>query len=184
MTTDPIPTSSLRKSTQMEWKFASHRPLTLNEANSKLRENATTCSVGGGDTPGIRTDTVRVASVTPVEDDLSYGEIDVGRMKKWPFWGVYDGHSSVYPPALARRSTNTVPGAGLLPQSCASPSPTMSLENSKTSPNPHPRVIRTPYKRPSPRHSPRHSPNSTTRYSPTLSPPYATPCPMRKPCAG
>ena len=129
------PTFSVRRTllAALEWRSATHRPLTLDEASAKLKEDAATVSVGERDAAALRTDTVRVPSVTPCEDDLSYGKIDVGGEREWSFWGIYDGHSLVHPtnPPASRSSYSTKPGslvsllgAGLLPQSCASPSKT------------------------------------------------------------
>lgn len=45
------------------------------------------------DRPSIRIDTVRVPSLSPVEDSLAYGDIDVGGGESWMYWGIFDGHS-------------------------------------------------------------------------------------------
>lgn len=77
----------------MEWKYSTHRPLGIEEAIKRLRQDGTSsvpASVDGTD--NIRTDTVRVASVTRVEDDFSWGQMTVGNDDKWRYWGVYDGH--------------------------------------------------------------------------------------------
>ena len=77
-----------------DWTFASHQPLSIAHASSKLRgDEATTLSkhpIAGND---IRTDTCKVASLSPCEDDFSHGEIELVDGEKWPYWGVYDGHS-------------------------------------------------------------------------------------------
>jgi hypothetical protein len=78
----------------MEWRNITHRPLSLPEANAKLRkEEGVAISKGSNDGRTIQTSYVRVASLSPVEDDFSYGSIDVGQGKQWQYWGVYDGHS-------------------------------------------------------------------------------------------
>lgn len=77
----------------MEWKNKTHRPLGLKEATKKLKQEETsTASEWLEETDMIRTDTVRVGSVTHVEDDLSWGQMMVGSAY-WLYWGVYDGHS-------------------------------------------------------------------------------------------
>ncbi|KAJ5614394.1 hypothetical protein N7528_008048 [Penicillium herquei] len=78
----------------MEWKYTTHRPLSLQEALKKLRqeETSTASDLADGEIDKIRTDTVRVASVTRVGDELSWGRMMVGNENKWRFWGVYDGH--------------------------------------------------------------------------------------------
>ncbi|KAB8253817.1 protein serine/threonine phosphatase 2C [Aspergillus pseudonomiae] len=77
----------------MEWKTAIPRSLDLTEATTKLLEEQESRFSGNCDGEGIRTDMVRVASLQPVEDDLSCGTMDVGSGKSWLYWGVYDGHS-------------------------------------------------------------------------------------------
>lgn len=77
----------------MEWKNATHRPLNVEETVRRLREEETSTVSGSPEgRDAIRLDTVRVASVTRVEDDLSWGQIAVGN-NDWRYWGVYDGHA-------------------------------------------------------------------------------------------
>lgn len=77
----------------MEWKYSTHRPLGIEEAVKRLRQDETSGALELVDgTDNIRTDTVRVASVTRVEDELSWGRMTVGNDDKWRYWGVYDGH--------------------------------------------------------------------------------------------
>ncbi|KAI3531029.1 protein phosphatase 2C [Colletotrichum filicis] len=74
--------------------FASHQPLSVSQAMSKLKEDeSTTVSTSFRTSNEIRTHICRLASQNPVEDDFSYGEIKVGTEEKWHYWGVYDGHS-------------------------------------------------------------------------------------------
>lgn len=71
-------------------------PFTLAEADAKLTENqATDISTNFVTGKPIRTDSVQVASLSPVEDGKSFGTIDVGNGYQWHYWGVYHGHSCV-----------------------------------------------------------------------------------------
>lgn len=76
----------------MEWKNTTHRPLGITEAVERLRKSETSTKSESAESAGPRTDTVRVDSVTRVEDDYSWGEIPVGK-EDWRYWGVYDGHA-------------------------------------------------------------------------------------------
>lgn len=100
----------------MEWKYSTHRPLGIEEAVKKLRQDETSTVELVDGTNNIRTDTVRVASVTRVEDDLSWGRLTVGNDDKWRYWGVYDGHvwviSHISSFFLAQELTYSNPGAG------------------------------------------------------------------------
>lgn len=81
-------------SAPIEWKNMTHRPLGMEEATEKLKQEETsTASKSVDETDSIRTDTVRVGSVTQVEDDSSWGRMTVGGVDNWRYWGVYDGHS-------------------------------------------------------------------------------------------
>ena len=79
----------------MEWKYTTHRPLGIEDAMKMLRREETSTSLDSPapETDIIRTDTVRVGSVTRVEDDLSWGQMTEGKVDTWRYWGVYDGHS-------------------------------------------------------------------------------------------
>lgn len=76
------------------WKRMTHKPISVAEAEESLRQHE---DVVSWKLPGLAcsacTHSVRVPSLSPVEDDLAYGEINVGSIVKWSYWGVYDGHS-------------------------------------------------------------------------------------------
>lgn len=77
----------------MEWKNTTHRPLGIIEAVERLRKSETSTNSGSAENAEeLRTDTVRVGSVTRVEDDYSWGEFTAGK-DDWRYWGVYDGHA-------------------------------------------------------------------------------------------
>lgn len=83
-----------KKNLAYDWSFASHQPLSMEEASSKLRaEESTTKSVHPISGNNIQTDICRVASVARVEDEFTHGEIEVKQGEKWFYWGVFDGHS-------------------------------------------------------------------------------------------
>lgn len=78
----------------MEWKYSTHRPLGMEEATKKLKLGETSTALDSpADADTIRTDIVRVGSVTRVEDDFSWGRMTEGKIDNWRHWGVYDGHS-------------------------------------------------------------------------------------------
>ncbi|KAJ5333098.1 uncharacterized protein N7506_006881 [Penicillium brevicompactum] len=84
----------IKKHIAYDFKFASHQPLSLAEASVKLRaEESTTKSVHPISGKDIQTDVCRIASLSPVEDEFSHGEIEVKEGEKWLYWGVFDGHS-------------------------------------------------------------------------------------------
>lgn len=83
-----------KKHPAYDWSFASHQPLSMEEACSKLREEeSTTKSVHPISGKDIQTDICRVASNSPVEDHFSHGEIEVKQGEKWLYWGVFDGRT-------------------------------------------------------------------------------------------
>ncbi|KAJ5930963.1 hypothetical protein N7466_006456 [Penicillium verhagenii] len=78
----------------MEWRYTTHRPLGMEEATKKLKQGETSTALNSpAEADIVRTDTVRVGSVTRVEGDLSWGRMTEGKIDNWRYWGVYDGHS-------------------------------------------------------------------------------------------
>jgi len=78
----------------LNWMLTTHPPIDFAEAEKLLRrhEDVTSWKVPGLRTPAC-TYHVRVPSLSPVEDHLAFGEIDVGSDTKWSYWAIYDGHS-------------------------------------------------------------------------------------------
>ncbi|KAJ5726223.1 uncharacterized protein N7483_007580 [Penicillium malachiteum] len=73
----------------MEWKYTTHRPLGMEEATKKLKHGEmSTALESPADVDIIRTDTVRVGSVTRVEDDLSWGRMTKGKIDNWRGWAT------------------------------------------------------------------------------------------------
>jgi len=79
----------------LRWKMSTHIPLSLAAAEAKAREQQETKVSTPSSEAGIsiRTDTARVPSLSPVEDNLAHGDIDIGGGESWRYWGIFDGHS-------------------------------------------------------------------------------------------
>ncbi|KAJ5949973.1 hypothetical protein N7454_001557 [Penicillium verhagenii] len=72
----------------MEWRYTTHRPLGMEEATKKLKQGETSTALKSpAEADIIRTDTVRVGSVTRIEDDLSWGRMTEGKINNWRYWG-------------------------------------------------------------------------------------------------
>ena len=79
---------------------------TPEQATEKLRQNEESYAVGRGQGV-VRYDVVQLASNLPIEDDHAEKIVAVPQVitnapdeasaSDWMFWGVFDGHRSVYP---------------------------------------------------------------------------------------
>lgn len=84
---------------QTSFRTTSHvsRPLDINQANAILRWEEVSDTIGEG-SGVLRTDSVRVPSNSPSEDEYFYRTAGYERDSstyanlKWMMWGVFDGH--------------------------------------------------------------------------------------------
>lgn len=113
--------------------------MTSEQATQKLRKNEQSLFVNRG-RGVVRYDFVQLPSNDPIEDDHAEKIIEVPSKAEantnddWMFWGVFDGHSYVYPskssiPVLLYAANIYILGAGLHRQSFARPSSASSPGN-------------------------------------------------------
>ncbi|KAJ2897011.1 protein serine/threonine phosphatase 2C [Zalerion maritima] len=131
----PSPAEQQQPETRNDWRtMGLHKPLRLAEAVEKLRqeEESSRKPYPGVSGRVIRTDVVRVASLSPTEDQFCHGELDAGTDLMWPYWGVFDGHSGPTTSTLLSRYLSAYVSNHLLsrwrPESPDSPEPEVVIE--------------------------------------------------------
>jgi hypothetical protein len=78
--------------TGLDWKEKVYPAFDLKSASAVLRAGQKSLTPSGGVS---RVDIFKLASNSPVEDEMAYEYVDVTKGQKWHFWGVYDGHACV-----------------------------------------------------------------------------------------